>query len=69
MKKMRLMTRGFRFLIAFCGICFLSGCGATGRDGWFRNRAEDYAFTRRCPCIKVPQELTPEPFSERYEIP
>jgi len=52
-------------VLGFLALTLLMGCG---KDGWFRDRSEDYLYAKSYPMLKVPSNIHAEPFSKEYEI-
>jgi outer membrane protein assembly factor BamC len=55
----------------FCALFFLlSGCSSLfGREGYFRDRGDDYLHSAEIPPMKVPKELDSSAISELFVIP
>ena len=64
---MRLIYR--RALALLCTIFFLSSCSLFDRDGWLRDRGDDYLGAKEIPPMQVPEELDDSSISEMFVIP
>ncbi len=47
----------------------LMGCSMKGKQGWLRDRSEDYVEAKSYPAIQIPKDLQVGSFSEEYQIP
>ena len=60
----------FRLLTAIILVIFLSSCGSLfGREGYFRDRGDDYVKANEIPPMQVPENLDSQTVSELFVIP
>ncbi|WP_346839027.1 outer membrane protein assembly factor BamC [Microbulbifer sp. SAOS-129_SWC] len=47
----------------------LAGCGIFGKDGYFRDRGDDYQMADSLPPLQMPAGVSEKPQEELYEVP
>ena len=64
------MCKNKKMVVFLMSLGLLSGCGSTSskKDGWFRDRSEDYHQAMPLPKMKIPKDIRSDTFSDEYDF-
>ncbi|MBN8430706.1 outer membrane protein assembly factor BamC [Microbulbifer salipaludis] len=63
------MTKFTAGALLCAAVTTLSGCGIFGKDGYFRDRGDDYQLADSLPPLQMPEGVSSKHQEELYEIP
>ncbi|MFV8782379.1 outer membrane protein assembly factor BamC [Microbulbifer sp. SA54] len=63
------MTRFTAGALLCAAVTAVSGCGVFGKDGYFRDRADDYQLADSLPPLQMPEGISTKNQEELYEVP
>ncbi|QKX15782.1 outer membrane protein assembly factor BamC [Microbulbifer sp. YPW1] len=63
------MTKLTAGALLCAAVTTLSGCGIFGKDGYFRDRGDDYQLADSLPPLQVPEGVSVKQQEELYEVP